>query len=179
MTFINWLFILSSFLTIASVIFCVSTKDIMHAGIGLLGSLLGVAGLYFTLGADFVGAVQIMVYVGGVIILMLFAIMLTGGKDFKSKAQKLLGLAPTMGNKWTYGFAGLSALVFLAIAYKLINNLTKSIDATAPTKYTSTVEEIGLKLVTDHILVFEVSSVLLLGALIGAAIISRPKRGND
>ncbi len=179
MTFIKILFILSSFLTISSALFCVSTRNIMHAGVGLLGSLLGIAGLYFSLGADFVGTVQIMVYVGGVVILMLFAVMLTGGKTFKSKAEQLLGLAPAMGNKWTFGFAGLSGLVFLCIAYKLINNITKSIEVTSPTNYSSTVEEIGMKLITDHILVFEISSVLLLGALIGAAIISRPKRGND
>jgi NADH:ubiquinone oxidoreductase subunit 6 (subunit J) len=179
MTFIKVLFILSSVLTLFSVLFCITTKNIMHAGMGLLGTLLGVAGLYFTLGADFIGTVQIMVYVGGVVILMMFAVMLTGGKDFKSKAQKLLDLAPTMGNKFTFGIAGLMSLVFFSISFKLINNITKSIEAVAPTNFTSTVEEIGAKLITDHILVFEISSVLLLGALVGAAIISRPKRGDD
>ena len=51
----------------------------MHACIYLLMSLIGTAGLYFTLGADFLGATQLVVYVGGVVILMLFAVMLTGG----------------------------------------------------------------------------------------------------
>jgi NADH-quinone oxidoreductase subunit J len=75
--FLNILFILSTILTLVSSVLAVVTRDIMHSCIYLLGALLGVAGLYVTLGADFVAASQIMVYVGGVVILMLFAVMLT------------------------------------------------------------------------------------------------------
>ena len=96
--FLNFLFIGSALLTVVSAVMVLATRNIMHSCVYLLGSLIGVAGLYATLGADFVAVSQVMVYVGGIVILMLFAVMLTGGKDFISKAQSLLGLMPTMGN---------------------------------------------------------------------------------
>lgn len=175
--FLQFLFICSALLTVGSAIAVATTKNIMHSCIFLLASLLGVAGLYATLGADFVAVTQIMVYVGGVVILMLFAVMLTGGKDFVSRAQNLLGLAPSMGNKWTYSVGILVALVFLLTNVKLIMNVVSTVPAKEiGNEFPSTVAQIGELLVTDHVLAFELSSVLLLGALVGAAIIARPKK---
>jgi len=177
MLFHQILFLLSAALTLICAVAVLITKNMMHSCIFLLGSLLGMAGLYATLGADFVATAQIMVYVGGVVILMLFAVMLTGGKDFVSKAQTLLGLAPSMGNKWTYSVAGLVALVFGLTNFILLNNVLKVVTVQAPnSEFTSTVNQIGHLLVKEHVLAFELSSVLLLGALVGAAIIARPKR---
>lgn len=175
--FLQLLFLTSAALTIACAIGVLATKNIMHSCIFLLGTLIGVAGLYATLGADFVAVTQIMVYMGGVVILMLFAVMLTGGKDFISKAQNLLGLPASMGNKWTYALGLLVGLVFLGTNVKLIFNITKN----APVKeigaeFPSTVSQLGHLLVKDHVLAFEISSVLLLGALVGAAIIARPRK---
>jgi NADH:ubiquinone oxidoreductase subunit 6 (subunit J) len=175
--FVSILFLLSTLLTIGCAIAVAVTKNIMHSCIFLLGSLIGVAGLYATLGADFVAVTQIMVYVGGIVILMLFAVMLTGGKDFVSRAQNLLGLAPSMGNKWTYGVGLLVALVFFLTNFKLIMSITSvNPKKTFGNEFPSTVSEIGHLLVKDHVLAFELSSVLLLGALVGAAIIARPKK---
>jgi NADH-quinone oxidoreductase subunit J len=175
--FINLLFIMSAVLTIGCALAMAVTKNIMHSCIFLLGSLIGMAGLYATLGADFVAVTQIMVYVGGIVILMLFAVMLTGGKDFISKAQNLLGLAPAMGNKWTWGVGILVGTVFLLTNISLIYNATTALKLTTPNQeFTSTVSEIGHLLVKEHVLAFELSSVLLLGALVGAAIIARPRK---
>lgn len=175
--FAQFLFIASALLTVGGAIAVAATKNIMHSCIFLLASLIGVAGLYATLGADFVAVTQIMVYVGGVVILMLFAVMLTGGKDFVSRAQNLLGLAPAMGNKWTYAVGLLVGLVFLLTNVKLILNVLKTAPAKAiGPEFPSTVAQIGELLVKDHVLAFELSSVLLLGALVGAAIIARPKK---
>ena len=177
--FAQFLFIASALLTVGSAIAVAVTKNIMHSCIFLLGSLLGIAGLYATLGADFVAVTQIMVYVGGVVILMLFAVMLTGGKDFVSRAQNLLGLAPAMGNKFTYAVGILVAIVFAATNVKIIMNLASSAPAKAAASseaFPSTVREIGFLLTKNHVLAFELSSVLLLGALVGAAIIARPKK---
>lgn len=166
----------SALLTIGGAVAVVVTKNIMHSCIFLLASLIGIAGLYATLGADFVAVTQIMVYVGGVVILMLFAVMLTGGKDFVSRAQNLLGLAPSMGNKWTFSIAILVGVVFLLTNITLLGNVIK---AAAPrtfgNDFPSTVNQIGHLLVKEHVLAFELSSVLLLGALVGAAIIARPR----
>lgn len=175
--FAQLLFLMSAILTVGGAIAVAVTKNIMHSCIFLLASLIGMAGLYATLGADFVAVTQIMVYVGGIVILMLFAVMLTGGKDFVSRAQNLLGLAPAMGNKWTYGIGMFVGLVFLATNAQLIMNITKTYPAkTFGPEFPSTVSQIGHLLVKDHVLAFELSSVLLLGALVGAAIIARPRK---
>ena len=175
--FAQFLFVASALLTVGGAIAVAVTKNIMHSCIFLLASLIGMAGLYATLGADFVAVTQIMVYVGGIVILMLFAVMLTGGKDFVSRAQNLLGLAPAMGNKWTYGVGILVALVFMLTNVSLLMNITKTLPVkTFGTEFPSTVSEIGRLLIKDHVLAFELSSVLLLGALVGAAIIARPRK---
>lgn len=175
--FIEILFLLSALLTVGSAVAVLITKNIMHSCIFLLGSLLGISGLYATMGADFVAVTQIMVYVGGIVILMLFAVMLTGGKDFVSRAQNLLGLAPSMGNKWTYAIGLLVGLVFLFTNIQLISNVVKNVPAkTFGNEFPSTVNQIGHLLIKDHVLAFELSSVLLLGALVGAAIIARPRK---
>lgn len=174
--FLQILFALSAILTVGCALAVLMTKNIMHSCIFLLGSLLGVAGLYATLGADFVAVAQIMVYVGGIVILMLFAVMLTGGKDFVSRAQNLLGLAPTMGNKWTYSIGILVAIVFLLTNVQLVMSVIQHTPPRAiGNEFPSTVSQLGHLLVKDHVLAFEISSVLLLGALVGAAIIARPR----
>jgi NADH-quinone oxidoreductase subunit J len=174
--FVKFLFILSALLTIMGAAGVVVVKNIMHACVYLLVSLIGVAGLYVTLGADFVGAVQLVVYVGGVVILMLFAVMLTGGDkaDFFNK----FGFEKTsaMGTMKTYLVAGFTALVFFLSVGKIIFEMVKVKPLKEVGPYATTVENLGQLLLTDHVLAFEVSSVLLLGALIGAAIIARPKR---
>jgi NADH-quinone oxidoreductase subunit J len=175
--FAQILFSLSAILTIGCAVAVLVTKNLMHSCVFLLGSLIGIAGLYATLGADFVAVTQIMVYVGGVVILMLFAVMLTGGKDFVSKAQNLLGLAPTMGNKWTYALGLLVALVFMLTNVKLISSVIRLNEPkTFGPEFPSTVSQLGHLLVKDHVLAFELSSVLLLGALVGAASIARPRK---
>lgn len=175
--FVQLLFLLSALLTVGCAIAVAVTKNIMHSCVFLLGSLLGIAGLYATLGADFVAVTQIMVYVGGVVILMLFAVMLTGGKDFVSRAQNLLGLAPAMGNKWTFSVGLLVGLVVILTNVKLIMNIAKAYPAKViGNDFPSTVSQIGHLLVKEHVLAFELSSVLLLGALVGAAIIARPRK---
>jgi NADH-quinone oxidoreductase subunit J len=175
--FLNLLFLMSALITLGGAVAVAVTKNIMHSCIFLLASLIGVAGLYATLGADFVAVTQIMVYVGGIVILMLFAVMLTGGKDFVSRAQNLLGLAPAMGNKWTYGVGMFVGLVFLLTNIKLMMNISSAYALkNFGNEFPSTVNDIGHLLVKDHVLAFELSSVLLLGALVGAAIIARPRK---
>jgi NADH:ubiquinone oxidoreductase subunit 6 (subunit J) len=174
--FLNILFLLSATLTLVGAVMVLKTKNIMHSCIFLLASLIGIAGLYATMGADFVAVTQVMVYVGGIVILMLFAVMLTGGKDFVSRAQNLLGLTPTMGSAWTYIVGAVTGLVFLLTNIKLIQSFFVLGAKTNDGSFTSTVNQLGHLLVKEHVLAFEISSVLLLGALVGAAIIARPKK---
>ena len=175
--FLTVLFFLSTLLTLSCGIMVVIVRNLMHSCMALLGCLIGVAGLYVTLGADFVAAVQFMVYVGGVIILMLFAIMLTGNK---SDEKSNLSLTPAMGNRRTLTLGLITALVFFLSVGKILLGMfgvglgQKALPATS-SLFKSTVSEIGTLLLTDHVLAFEMSSILLLGALIGAAIIARPE----
>ena len=173
--FSNTLFLLSAALTIGGALAVVFSKNLMHACIYLLASFFGVAGLYACIGADFLAATQLVVYAGGVIILMLFAIMLTGGAGNKVNRYGLEKI-PAMGNKKTYFTAGFTAIVSALILLKILVPAlgTKTLAATNLNE--PTVERLGTILATDHILAFEISSVLLLGALIGAAVISRPRK---
>jgi len=171
--FVKFLFIASSLLTIVSALSMLMTKDIMHACIFLLGALMGVAGLFLTLGADFLAATQVMVYIGGVVVLMLFAVMLTGGNELNKRG---LNPVPLMGNKFTFALGVFGASMFFIVVYQLLYKIFHYFHLSVVDSYESTVEKIGRLLLTDHILAFEISSVLLLGALVGAAIIARPKR---
>jgi NADH-quinone oxidoreductase subunit J len=174
--FENVLFILSAFITIVGAVGVVLSKNLMHACVLLLGSLFGVAGLYAVIGADFLAATQLVVYAGGVVILMLFAVMLTGGT---ANALNRIGIekTPSMGNAKTLIFACLSAIVFSLVFLKVIASIITNHDQGELPALTSTVEELGVLLVTDHVLAFEISSILLLGALVGAAVIARPRKG--
>lgn len=174
MLFSNILFLISAILTLGFAFMVVYTKNIMHACIYLLFSLLGISGLYASMGAEFVAVTQIMVYVGGIVVLMLFAIMLTGGKDFKSKGQELLRLIPQMGNKKSYISSSVIVFIMIISLYNLYKLIPKIITIKTMNN-DPTVDKLGKLLLTDHVLVFELSSVLLLGALIGAAIIARPE----
>ncbi len=169
------LFFLSAVLTVGCAILVVGSKNLMHACIFLLGSLFGVAGLYATLGADFLAATQLVVYAGGVVILMLFAVMLTGGSENKPNRFGI-DKVPAMGNLKTYIVAGLVVITIAIAILKILINFLQSYRQDELPTFSTTVEKIGTLLITDHVLAFEISSILLLGALVGAAVIARPRR---
>lgn len=173
--FTNTLFLLSAALTVGGAIAVVYSHNLMHACLYLLASLFGVAGLYACIGADFLAATQLVVYAGGVVILMLFAIMLTGGTGNKINRYGLEKVA-AMGNKKTYFFAGFAGIITSLVLLKIIASVLRAQPNMVLAANEPTVERLGTLLATDHILAFEISSVLLLGALIGAAVISRPRK---
>lgn len=174
--FTNTLFLLSAALTIGGALAVVYSHNLMHACLYLLASLFGVAGLYAVIGADFLAATQLVVYAGGVVILMLFAIMLTGGTGNRINRYGLEKIA-SMGNKKTYFFAGFAGIITSLIILKIIASVLRAQPANKVLEANeTTVNKLGVLLATDHILAFEISSVLLLGALIGAAVISRPRK---
>ena len=90
-------FFLSAGLTIGCALLVVVSKNLMHSCLFLLGTLFGVSGLYAILGADFLAATQLVVYAGGVVILMLFAVMLTGDSENKPNRFGMAKIA-AMGN---------------------------------------------------------------------------------
>ncbi|HEY3354625.1 MAG TPA: NADH-quinone oxidoreductase subunit J [Polyangia bacterium] len=136
------------------------SKNILHSAFALLGTLGGVAGLYLFLGADFVGIAQIIIYVGGILVLILFAVLLTNRiQDVKISNVAL----PRMGAMVPVLF-GLTGLLFLVLHTPW--PLTQP--AAAPTT-----ARIGDAFLREYLLPFELASVLLLLALIGAVVIAR------
>ncbi len=173
--FLNIMFLLAAGATIGGSFLTATSKNLMHACIYLLLTLFGVSGLYATLGADFLAATQLVVYAGGVVILMLFAIMLTGGvREFVNKFG--IDKVASMGTVKTYSIAGFMVVIMSFVIMKILAPIFKSYAPGELPGFSTTVEKIGTLLITDHVLAFEISSILLLGALVGAAVISRPGR---
>ena len=156
-------FYLFAALAIVPTIMILVSKDVVRAAFLLLGSLAGVAGLYALLGADFIAFVQVLVYIGGILILLLFGVMLTHREPI------LLHRAPTHGLV-VPGILG-SAVFLVGLLYVVFG-----VDWHAGTfAARNTSQELGDLLMTDFMLPFEISSVLLLVALVGAAVIARRK----
>ena len=148
-------------LTIVSAVMVVYSKKLLNSAIALLFTLFGVAGLYVFLWADFLAAVQVVVYIGGILILIIFGIMLTNRITTvhisHSSIQRGYGGMVVVG---LMGFLG----------WMIVRTPWLQKQALEPEQ---TVATIGRLLLTDYLMPFEVTSVLLLGALIGAATLSR------
>lgn len=160
-------------LTIAGALGIVFTRNILYATFSLLLTFLGVAALYVLAGADLLAVVQIMIYVGGVLVLMIFGIMLT------SKTTDKYLPSPTH-NRIAGTLAGLAlfGLFITAILKANVWALTW-INKSQPDTQTvmeSTVAGIGINLMTDFVLPFEVAGILLMVALLGAAYIAGRKQ---
>ena len=103
--------------------------------------------------------------------------MLTGGGlENKDRLANFLNYIPPMGSMKSYVWGSITAVAFLSFSIGITNKLVSSTEINGSIKIGPTVEDIGIKLLTDHVLMFELSSVLLLGALIGTHHISRPSK---
>lgn len=169
----NIMFVILAVLIVLSSLATVMTKSIVRAATYLLFVLLGTAGLYFLMGFTFLGAVQVMVYAGGIIVLYVFSILLTeGAKDetFKRKAKDA---------SWglLFSLVGFGAFITIVLTQKF-----KAQVLTAPVESTNAVTSI--RSIGDHmlstgeggyLLPFEAVSILLLACIVGALIIARKR----
>ncbi len=149
-------------LIIASAALVAFGNNLIHSVFALMATFLGVAGIYIFLNADFLAVTQIVVYVGGILVLLVFGIMLTNqintARISQSSVQKGLGLVVVFG---------VSSIMLSAM---LPHDWVGSI---IPMAFQDTVKGIGHLLFSDYLILFELASVLLLGALIGAATLAR------
>ncbi len=129
----------------------------------LLGSLAGFAGLYLQLNAAFLGFTQVMVYIGGILILFLFGVMLTQRSDIPVREK----VGPALAVPGF--FAGL--LLMAALLFIALQNPWKTHPPVPVTEPDTPV--IGIKLLSTYILPFEAVSILLLAAMVGATYIAR------
>ncbi len=153
-------------LVVVSTFFVVTARNLVHAAVALMGTLFGIAGLYVFLHADFLAAVQVLIYVGGILVLIIFGVMLT------NKIATPVLIQTSMPNRFLaavvalFIFIGLTIVTFRTPWHERI---------AAPSE--STVTTIGNALMTRYLLHFEVAGILLLLALLGAAYLSRRERG--
>ena len=147
--------------TIISASFVVLNNQLLYSAIALLFALFGVAGLYIFLWADFIAGIQLLVYIGGINVLIIFGIMLTN----KISSVRLSQTNVQQG-------VGAVIALWLMILISLVISKTPwlQIESSEPS---GTVHAIGTLLLSKYLLPFEAISLLLLGALIGAALLSR------
>lgn len=137
------------------------SNNVTYSAFCLMGTLLGVAANFVLLGADFLGIVQLIVYVGGILVLTLFAVMLTHRIDDFHVSNRAVGRLP--------GLAIVGVVCWWMIRAALHATwVVKEAGTPGPTIY-----GVGDALLTTYVLPFEVASVLLLAALIGAVVVSR------
>ncbi len=153
-------FFMLAAVTLVSALGVALAPNILYSAFSLLGTLGGVAGLYLLLGADFVGIVQVLVYVGGILVLILFAVLLTnkiGELKLNNLSTGLMVGAP-------------AAVALLALIVKGVTTTAWPLteEATAPTT-----ARLGDSFLREHLLPFELVSLVLLMALVGAMVIAR------
>jgi NADH-quinone oxidoreductase subunit J len=161
------LFYLFALMSVGSALYVVMSRNIVRTAVGLLFTLIGVAGLYFLLNAEFLAAVQLVVYAGGTLILIVFGVMLTSKSPFSRFEPKLAEVMLAM----SFGLVLLIALI-AAIARAKFNS--QMID----TGYYP-LETLGQALLGDFLVPFELSSVLLLVVMIGAAYLAKGRKNED
>lgn len=136
------------------------SKNILYSGFFLMGTLIGVAGLYLFIGADFVGIAQMLIYIGGILVLILFAVLLTNR----------IGAVSVSNRSMHRGIGAVAALgVFALTALIAIETPWGTVEAVS----SPTTARIGDSFLREYLLPFELISVVLLMALVGAMVVAR------
>ena len=165
------LFYVAAALTLGGGLGVVMTRNIVYAAFALLASLLGVAGIFLLMFAEFLALVQVLIYGGAIVIVILFALMLTRIEDFQHLSDN---------RQWP-----IAALVALAIFGLLAASIVGTSVRTTTDQTGATVrtgldfDKLGESLFTQWAVPFEVASLVLLVALIGAIVMVRSSGGRD
>ena len=163
--------LMAELMTVLSAVLVTFHPNVLYASVALLFTFLGIAAMFIFAGADFLAGAQVIIYVGGVTILILFAIMLTQWL-YKMKLSDLR-------NKLLFP-ALVLAIGIAPWLFKALTELSKTVTANVPKDFATfsvspKTEIIGDALLGNFLLPFEVVTILLLGALVGAVWIARPK----
>ena len=157
-TVLFWLF---SILGIAGAIGLLFNRNPVYAALSLILNFFSIAGLYLSLGAEFLAAIQILVYAGAIMVLFLFVIMLLNLQDEHGVLKFDL----------RRGFAFILGLAFIGEMMYVFRSFFK--ESVAGEFAQGAVEPIGWQLMTDYLFPFEMISVILIAALIGAIVVAR------
>ena len=166
------LFYVFAAITIVPGLVVVFSRNIAHSAFSLMFTLVGVAGLYIMLGADFVGISQLLIYVGGILVLFLFGMMLTANIDALN--EESVPMPRQLG-----AIAICSALV--AALAGIIWDIPAWLNATPRSLANGeqTTSTLGMLFMGDFVLLFVASAIAILVALVGAAMIARAERPTD
>jgi len=137
------------------------SRNVVYSALSLMASFMGVAGLYILLRADFVAGVQVLLYVGGVVVLMLFAVMLTQHISDVQVSNRSVGGLPAL--LLTLAIFAVMARAYTAAAWR-VEDLPQQ---------TYSTYAIGNALLGEYILPFELASIVLLAVLVGAVVLTR------
>jgi NADH-quinone oxidoreductase subunit J len=154
-------FVIIAILTIAAAVAAMTLRNLVHCALAMAVAFGGLALLYLQLDAQFVGFAQVLVYIGAVAILLVFAILLTRGGEAPEKS--------VFSVSWLWGGA-VTVAVFATLAWAIKNSYASHREPVA--NVDATVKQIGDALMTKFVLPLEVMGLLLTAALIGAVIIA-------
>jgi NADH-quinone oxidoreductase subunit J len=154
-------FLIIAVFMLSAALAAATLPKLIHAALFLVVTFIGVAAFYFLLGAEFVGLVQIFVYVGAVAVLIVFTILLTRREEEN-----------TGGLNW--GGAGFAVAVFAGLVWAILR--TSATNATAAPIEAITVRRIGEVLMTDYVWPLQCVGVLLTAALLGALVLVMEER---
>jgi NAD(P)H-quinone oxidoreductase subunit 6 len=160
-------FYLIAAITVGSALGVAFSRNIVYSAFALMGTFMGAAGLFVMLGADFIAVVQVLVYVGGILVLMLFAVMLTHRIADVRVSNRSVGTLPAL-----VILGGIGAVMAKAI----LGGAWHTVEAGTPQP---TTYAIGDGFLTTYLLPFELASMVLLAALIGAVVLSRKELKAD
>jgi NADH-quinone oxidoreductase subunit J len=154
-------FYLVTVVTVGSAAMVAFSRNIIYSAFSLLGTFMGMAGLYIFLGADFVAAVQVLIYVGGILVLILFAVMLTHRITDVEITNRSVGRIP--------------ALIIIAVFFALLMQTVRETPwvKVKEIAHQPTTAKIGDLFLENYLLPFELASLVLLAAMIGAVVLSR------
>ena len=157
----SWPFAIIAVLTLASAVAAMSLRNLVHCVLALTVTFAGLAALYLQLDAQFIGFAQVLVYIGAVAILVVFAILLT--RSSEPPRQSIFSAT------WVVG-VGIAVTVFGLLSGLLLSSQTLTREIRPPPE--TTVHQIGDQLMDRFILPLEVTGLLLTAALIGAVVIA-------
>ncbi|MBZ5537348.1 MAG: NADH-quinone oxidoreductase subunit J [Acidobacteriia bacterium] len=174
MTFDQILFYCLAAIAIISALMVITRRNPVHSAMFLITTLFSVAGIYLQLHAEFLAAVQVIVYVGGIMVLFLFVIMLVNLEVVSTERR--------FNKQWIIALIA-SAVLLVEFGYVIVrggkSSLLPPVTGPAQDLTRKNSEQIGLMLYQNYMLPFEIASLLLLVAIIGAVILAKRRLASD
>lgn len=163
------LFYVFAAVILGSALACITRRNVVYSAVWLINTLVGVAGIFLLQGAEFLAGVQVIVYIGGIMVLFLFVIMLVPVRE--EILQRRFA-----SQKWIAFIAGGVLMVLLTIVISQGVSTFDVADARIPAgpgDITQNSQEVGFTLFNEYLLPFELASILLLVAIVGAVTMSK------